>query len=113
MNKKPNQSLHAISIFQSFFLPCLYIFLSVCLHAQTPGHDISVTGIIKDNNNNALIGASVSIKGTKTGTISDTDGKFALSVKNENEVLVISYTGYANLEIPVHKQQMFDIVLQS
>ena len=87
--------------------------MSVCLHAQTPDQGISVTGIIKDNNSNPLKGASVIIKGTKTGTTSDGDGKFALSVKNENEVLIISYTGYASLEIPVHKQRMFDVVLQS
>lgn len=71
MSKKTNQPVHSISLVQSFLLTCLCIFMSVCLHAQMPGQHISVNGIVKDNNNKPLKGASVSINGTQTGTITD------------------------------------------
>lgn len=58
-------------------------------------------GVINDKNKNEpLIGATILIKGTKNGTITDLDGKFNLDV-DEDAVLVINYIGYKKVEIPV------------
>jgi hypothetical protein len=51
--------------------------------------------IVDDRSGEPLIGASVLIKGTSTGAISDFDGKFSLDAK-QGDVLTISYIGYAN-----------------
>ena len=59
-----------------------------------------------------LIGASVSVKGTSQGTITDIDGKYSISVPSD-AVLVFSYLGYATKEIPVKNQAVLNVSLQS
>jgi len=63
----------------------------------------SVKGTIVDSDDQeALIGASVLVKGTTTGTITDIDGTFDLVVLEPGDyVLQVSYTGYSTLEINV------------
>ena len=52
-----------------------------------------VSGVIKDNNGETVIGASIKEKGTKNGTVTDLDGKFSLEVA-PGAMLEISYIGY-------------------
>lgn len=74
----------------------LLTILSVCYaYAQT-----TVTGVVKDDTGESLPGATVSIKGTTTGTITDINGKFSLKVSNPaNTILKISYIGMKVQEI--------------
>lgn len=58
-----------------------------------------ITGVIVDETNQPLPGASVLEKGTKNGTDTDFDGKFSLAVKADSGVLVISYIGYKSKEV--------------
>ena len=51
-------------------------------------------GTVKDDTGETVIGASVILKGTSTGTVTDIDGKFHIGAANERETLVISYLGY-------------------
>ncbi|WP_242120538.1 SusC/RagA family TonB-linked outer membrane protein [Aestuariivivens sediminicola] len=61
---------------------------------------VDVSGVVRDNETgDPLLGATVLIKGTNNGTITDMDGAFQLSVDNQNAVLVISYTGYKTMEV--------------
>ena len=63
------------------------------LFAQiTFGQDNNVVGKVTDANGMPLVGVSVLIKGTNTGTQTDFDGKFTLKVK-ESDMLVFSYIG--------------------
>lgn len=59
----------------------------------------SLTGTIVDGESgDPLIGASVLVKGTSTGTITDFDGKFTLKVADKGDyVLIFSYTGYSDV----------------
>lgn len=66
------------------------------VHAQ-----FSVTGSIKDGTGEPLIGASVLVKGTTTGTATDLEGAFLLEIPGNSATLVITYTGYENLEMEV------------
>jgi CarboxypepD_reg-like domain/TonB-dependent Receptor Plug Domain/TonB dependent receptor-like, beta-barrel len=63
----------------------------------------SVIGVIRDDEaNDVVVGANVLLKGTTTGTISGADGSFQLSeLPAGNQVIVISFIGYASREIPV------------
>jgi TonB-linked SusC/RagA family outer membrane protein len=71
------------------------LLLTISVSAQT------MTGtVIDDQTNDALIGASVQVKGTNKGTTTDTNGKFTLQART-GETLVVSYVGYANLEVAV------------
>ena len=55
---------------------------------------VLVKGTVKDNLGEGVPGASVQVKGTSQGTITDLDGKFAFNVPNKNSILVISFIGY-------------------
>lgn len=71
-----------------------------------------VTGNVKDANGESVIGASVLVKGTTNGTITDFDGNFTLDVE-PNSTLVISYIGFSAQEITVSKNNMnLQIVLK-
>lgn len=58
----------------------------------------TVRGRIVDKNGDAIIGASIVVKGTTRGTITNIDGEFTIDV-NKNEKLVVSYIGYVSQEI--------------
>lgn len=71
-----------------------------------------ITGTIKDNNGDPVIGASIQIKNTGIGTITDYNGQFSLSNVPENGILIISYIGYGTEEIPVNKKKNLQIVMK-
>ena len=56
------------------------------------------TGTVKDATGESIIGASVVIKGTTTGTITDFDGKFSLPNVKKGDVIQISFVGYETIE---------------
>ncbi len=60
-----------------------------------------VGGTVSNEKGEVLQGVVIEIKNTKTRTVTDASGKFSISIKNKNAVLVISYTGYADKEIAV------------
>lgn len=70
----------------------------------------NISGKVTDNNGEPIIGANVVEKGSSNGTITNIDGTFTLSVPS-NATLVISYIGYVKKEIPVGKNEVFNIRL--
>lgn len=86
--------------------------LLVCLLASTAFAQTRVTGRVTDQSNgDALIGVSVLEKETSNGTITDLEGNFALNISKPDAVLVINYTGFATLEVPVVGRTSLDITL--
>ena len=82
-------------------------FVSVFAYAQS-----TVTGTIIDAaNDEPIIGASVLVMGTTSGTITDFDGNFTVSVPDDDAVLQISYMGYKTQEVPVNGQKTIRVVL--
>lgn len=79
-------------------------------NALSESNQANVTGEIKDSHGEAIIGASVLIKGTKTGTITDLDGKFTIAAKT-GDVLVISYIGYQTQEVTIGTSHNLSITL--
>ncbi len=59
-----------------------------------------VRGTVRAGDNLLLPGATIRLKGTPNGTVTDAEGRFAISVHDRNAVLVVSYTGYQTLEVP-------------
>jgi len=60
---------------------------------------ITVQGTVVDQNNQAIIGASVIEKGTTNGTVTDIDGKYKIQVSSSSATIKVSFTGYENVEI--------------
>lgn len=88
-----------------------HILISRAPRQQQVGNRVSITGTVTDSAGEPIIGANVIEKGTTNGTITDFDGKFALSV-SERAVLQISYIGYTNMDVTVGSQRTFSIRLQ-
>ena len=63
----------------------------------------TVKGSILDENGEPMIGVSVVVKGTTTGTITDFDGNFSLNVPANAKTLEISYIGYKTQEVQIGK----------
>ncbi len=67
--------------------------------AEVTQQGVTVTGVVKDEKGEPIIGATVTEKGTKNATVTDYDGNYSLSVSNRNATLVISYIGFTTQEI--------------
>lgn len=66
---------------------------------QAFAQSITVNGVVKDKTGETVIGASVVVKGTTTGTITDFDGNFTLNAQ-KGDIIVISFIGYKTQELP-------------
>lgn len=74
----------------------------------------TVTGTVTDaENGDPLIGASVLVTGTSTGTVTDFDGNYSLNVPANAESITFSYTGYGTQTIVLAGQSVIDIKLSS
>ncbi|MGL5562671.1 MAG: TonB-dependent receptor plug domain-containing protein, partial [Tannerellaceae bacterium] len=96
---------------KKFFFLFTGLFILLTASAQSGGK-IKVTGIVKDEIGEPIIGASISEKGEPTnGTISDIDGNFTLDVA-ANGILHVSYIGYNTQDVPVNGKVNHTIVLK-
>lgn len=73
--------------------------------------DILLSGMITDDNGEALIGAYIKVKGTSAGATTDIDGRYNLEVP-EGSVLIISYVGYITQEVTVGSLSVLDVQLK-
>jgi TonB-dependent starch-binding outer membrane protein SusC len=103
------KTLRAVRIIIAvMFIGLLNSFTGV--HSQET--QVSVTGSITDaNTGESLIGVSVVIKGTTTGTVTDANGKYSISVTDKNAILMFSYVGYLTQEIAVGGQSTIAVKL--
>lgn len=95
----------------------LVVFVSflLCLAASAQGTR-EVTGTVKDENGEALAGASVIVKGgsNKNYALTDIDGKYKLSARlDASSVLVFSYLGMLDAEVVVGNKKQLDVVLKA
>ena len=79
--------------------------------SSTQQNTRKITGIVKDQSGEPVIGANIVEKGTTNGTITDIDGQYSLEV-GSNSILVVSYIGYITQEIPVGKNNTLDVLLR-
>lgn len=96
-----------------------FVLFSICLYALLGGPSasgqngrITVSGTVLDTHREPLPGVSVLIKGTKTGTSTDLDGKYDITVPDGRAVLVFSSIGFMEQEVVVGTRKTVDIVLQ-
>lgn len=81
--------------------------------AYASGQAITVTGTVTSaEDGSPMIGASVLIKGTTTGTIADLDGNYSIDVPSGSDILIFSFIGFVAQEIEVGSQTRIDVVLE-
>lgn len=71
----------------------------------------TITGTVKDSSGDPIPGATVVVKGTTIGTVTDIDGNYSLTVSEGAEYLVISFVGMQIQEVPIDNQSQIDVVL--
>ncbi len=69
-----------------------------------------VTGTVSDSQG-PIIGATVRVKGTQIATVTDMDGKYSISIK-PGQTLLVSYVGYTDKEVKIGSQAKYDVTLQ-
>ena len=84
---------------------------SVAAAAATPRKITRITGVVRDQNNDPLIGVTIRIKARPNiGTATDINGKYLLDVYPD-EVLEFSYVGYKSQDVSVAGQEIVDVVM--
>jgi len=84
--------------------------LMVCAGLQAQHHK-KITGTVLDETGESIIGASVAVKGSAAGTITDIDGRFALEVE-DTDVITVSFIGYLSQELAVAGKSEIRIILK-
>lgn len=97
-----------IKTFSAITLTALFLLLTTL---QTMAQQRVVTGTVLDKSGAPITGASVKLKGTTSGTITDANGTFRLNV-NEGAVLTVQIIGYTTKEIPVGNLSRINITLE-
>ena len=95
---------------RSLLLIALLLSISWISNAQNP---INLKGRVSDAKGEAIPGASVVLKGTTRGVVSDVNGNYVFSVPDGKSILVFSYLGYESIEMLVGTKTTIDVMLDS
>ena len=89
------------------FLMCFITLFAFA--GQMMGQQKTITGRVVDALNEGMPGVNVQVKGTTSGTITNIDGDFSISVPNTKSVLVFTFIGYVKQEVAVGNQTKLNI----
>lgn len=82
--------------------------------AQEEEFDVTITGRVTDaDTGEPLVGVTVYVEGTQTGTTTDPDGLYSLDVADDATTLTFSYVGYMRQDISIGDQTTIDVQLQT
>ncbi len=107
-DRKNSSLLSCLEKFQRLFFVALLSVLAVGAFAQSK----TVSGTVLDKTGESVIGASVVVKGTTNGTITDFDGKFTLTNVPESGTIEISFVGYKTVNVAVKGQSTIKVILE-
>ena len=88
-----------ISLFRKLLIVTVAMALSLLAFSQTDTR--TITGVVVDENNDPMIGVTVVITGTTSGTATDIDGRYTLSVPADAASLEFSYIGYQRATVTI------------
>lgn len=92
--------------FNRFLVFSVLVLTTNVMYAQT-----TVRGKVTDNTGLGIIGASVVVKGTSHGTVTNFNGEYVLSVNPTNATLVVSYVGFKSQEFALNGRTVANFVL--
>ena len=90
-----------------------HIVLSNQITETQQTQSITVKGKVSDESNSPIVGASVVIKGTTNGTVTNVDGEYVINNIDPTSTLIFSFIGMSNSEVAVNGKNIIDVVLQS
>ncbi|MBE6288081.1 MAG: TonB-dependent receptor [Mediterranea massiliensis] len=107
-NSKNSCLFSRMASLQRLFFIALFSALSLGLYAQNK----TVSGTVVDGTGESVIGASVLVKGTTNGVITDIDGNFTLNDVPNNGTIQVSYVGYKTQDVSVTGKTVIKVTLQ-
>ena len=96
--------------FKSLQKPLVFLFL-LCLFPLGAMAQSIIKGTVNDENGEPVIGATVKVKETQKGTITDFDGNYSIEAAS-NATLVFSYVGYVTQEVKVGGKSTLNITMK-
>lgn len=96
---------------KSKVINCILTLVFTAVSMGTHAQNIALKGSVTDQNGEPVIGATVSIEGTKTMTVTDLDGKYALQAPS-NGTLVVNYIGMKTFTTNIAGRHEIDVKLQ-
>lgn len=88
------------------FVLCIMSLLAIAQNRE-------ITGVVTDQKDGTTLpGVSVKVKGTDIGSVTDQNGKYNVSVPQGRNVLVFSFIGYADQEVPIGASNNIDVILK-
>lgn len=109
MQNQKNANLKKSNSIRRFLSMLLLAIVAIGAYAQQN----KVTGTVVDANGEPIIGASVIVKGTSNGGVTDLDGNFTINNVQPDQSIVISYIGYTSQTVAVKGKSNFQVVLES
>lgn len=88
----------------------LALMLSLCLETGYAQHIVS--GVVKDVGGESIPGVSVKLKGASANTFTNVEGRYTISVPNNDAVLIFSSMGFSNVEITIGEKNVVDVIMQ-
>lgn len=96
-----------------FYLKIVCIIIILCTYtASTLAQNIAVRGLVTDTEEEPLVGVTIRVQGTTTGTVTDIDGSFALSNVPSDATLEISFVGMVTQTVQIDGRTNFRIRLE-
>ncbi len=74
---------------------------------------VTISGKVTGEEGDPLIGATVQLKGTQIGTVTDFEGNYTLEAPSTDGILIFSYTGYELREVPINGRTVIDLVMNT
>ncbi len=102
-NRYSNRLLLKMLLSVTVFLFCI---------AEITAQQSTVTGKVTDTNDQPLPGVTIIIKGTTTGTVTDINGNFSLTLPANAETLQFSFVGMITQEIPISGKTIFNVIME-
>lgn len=91
----------------------LFGFLLLLLSVQEAQAQHEVSGTVSDASNGELLpGVNIVVKGTTSGTSTNTNGEFNLTVSSSSDTLIFSFVGFESQEVPINDRAEIDVNLQ-
>mgnify|MGYP001287994615 FL=1 len=94
----------------------LFLFLTlffVLIYAQLTAQNIKISGVVSaSDGNQPLQGVSIIVVGSAAGTVTNTEGKYEISVSPLAKQLRFSFIGYKTVEIDINNRSKIDVILE-
>ena len=89
-----------------------FIFANFLVGLSLYAQERTITGTVRDNSGETLVGVNIVIKGTTLGTASGIDGTYSLKIMDNSSILTVNYIGFKTQEISVGGQSIINITME-